>query len=105
MLRSTARPSSRRIEASPAAFLEGHAAVERIGAIHRLEVHERLAAAIRFAGHGAQGGNFADLSKRGKIVPLGRAGLTVDERGFGVASEQLLALALRWNPEWRPRGC
>ena len=89
----------------PAAFVEGHGPVERIGAIHRLEVHQRLAAAVRFAGHGAQGGNLADFSERLKISPLGGPGLAVDERGFRVAAEQFLAFPLRWNPEWRPRGC
>ena len=33
----------------------------------------------------------ADFSKRGQIIPLGRACLPVDERGFGIASEQFLA--------------
>ncbi len=74
------------------AFLETHGPVERIGAIHRLEVHERLPAAIRLAGHGAHGANLGDLSKRCQIGPLRIACLPVEERGLGIASEQLLAL-------------
>ncbi len=39
--------------AKASAFLEAHGSVKRIGAIHGLEVHERLLAAIRLAGHRA----------------------------------------------------
>ena len=73
---------------------EAHAADQRIGRIHALELDQRLLGAVGLPRHGAHGGGLADAALLPQPVALRALGRLVRPRQRHVAAEQRLALAL-----------
>ena len=78
--------------------LELHRAVQRVSAVHRLDLDQRGVAVV-LAGHGAHRGGDRDAAAAGQKVPFGGLNFAVDQAERKVAAKNGAAFARQPVPE------